>query len=133
MNKSYKFIVRLRIYVLFCLFAIMVPTVASIMMLVISGYRVSASFGIIFLLPIIQVVFTYRLLSSIMLTKLIVSVLSSVSVYFISILVINYFEINFGFGYYGYVEFLIMYSMLSVILWEISFRVPQVFNKQRNT
>lgn len=125
-------IVRLRTYVLFFVFAIIVPTVASIMILVISGYRVNASIGIIVLLPIIQAVFTYRLLSSTILMKLIVSVLSSAFVYFISILVINTFEINLGFGYYGYMEFLITYSILSVILWEVTYIVSQVFNNKSN-
>lgn len=125
-------IVRLRTYVLFFVFAIIVPTVASIMILVISGYRVNASIGIIVLLPIIQAVFTYRLLSSTILMKLIVSVLSSAFVYFISILVINTFEINLGFGYYGYMEFLITYSILSVILWEVTYIVSQAFNNKSN-
>lgn len=132
MDKPYKYIVRLRTYVLFFVFAIIVPTVASIMILVISGYRVNASIGIIVLLPIIQAVFTYRLLSSTILMKLIVSVLSSAFVYFISILVINTFEINLGFGYYGYMEFLITYSILSVILWEVTYIVSQAFNNKSN-
>jgi hypothetical protein len=94
-----------------------------------SGVRGYAGLGVFVSLPIIQLVYSFQFLKQPVFVTVSSAILVSMAAHFLSMAAIEYGGFSLGLDYYGYFDFLVIYALFSVILWEsIYASVPKLRN-----
>lgn len=114
---------RMYIYLLFFIAIIFFCVLGSMLVITISGMRSTAALSLVFVPPILQFVFAFKFTNLSLIKKIILSMVISIIMYFVSLALIEFNQFKIGIDQYGYFDFLIIYSLLSVLLWEVNYKV----------
>jgi len=110
---------RLKLYLLFSLALIGGAFVSSMAAVIITGSRGSAGLGMLIGLPIIQLIFSFKLIKTSTIKTLLIVIVVSAITHFSSLYVTQVWELRLGLDYYGYFDFLVIYALFSIVTWEV--------------
>ena len=85
----------------------------------ITGSRTAAGLGLVIAPPIVQLIFSFKFVNASTLTKIILTLVVSTVVYFSSLAAIELGKFKIGLDHYGYFDFLVIYTLFSILLWEV--------------
>lgn len=110
---------RLKIYLKFSLSLIGGAFLLSMVAIIITGSRGAAGPGMLIALPIIQLIFSFKLIKTNTIITLIIAIVVSAITHFSSLYVTQVWELRLGLDYYGYLDFLVIYTIFAVVTWEV--------------
>ena len=110
---------RIYLYLIFFISIIILSFLGSVIAIYITGSRAYAGLGLVIFPPIVQLIFSFKFVNTSTLIKIILTALVSIITYLSSMAVIEFGLFNIGLDRYGYFDFLVLYALLSILVWEI--------------
>ena len=123
---------RVKLHAYFSIAAICLPFVSSMVAVALSGSRGYAGMGPFVLLPIIQLVYSFVFIKNSAYLAVLASVLISIVAHFLSISVIENNVLVIGIDRYGYFDFLLIYIVCSIVLWELAYASVSRFHNENS-
>lgn len=111
---------RVRLYGIFALATLFVPLIFSILAVAALGHRGYAAVGLFLSLPLIQLVLSFRLLNASVAVKIAAALLTATVAYFSSLAAMEYGLVQLGLDHYGFFDLLLLYLVISIVMWEIT-------------
>jgi len=114
---------RIYLYSIFFISIIVLSFFGSVLSIFITGSRAYAGLSLVISPPIVQLVFSFKFVNTSTLITIILTALVSIIVYLLSLALITFGWFTIGFDRYGYFDFLVLYSLLSIVVWELMYKL----------
>lgn len=111
---------RLKLHTYFGIASICLPFIASMVAVALSGSRGYAGLGPFMSLPIIQLVYSFVLVRRPVYLAILTAALVAIVSHLLAMAAIESKLVTLGLDHYGYFDFLVIYILCSIMLWELA-------------
>lgn len=110
---------RLKGYLLFSIAIIIGAYMCAMASVAISGERGYAGLITLIALPVIQLTFSFKFVDTSIIRTVLIAIVVSTITHFASLAAKEVEELRLGLDHYGYLDFLVIYIIISILAWEV--------------